>query len=119
MTPYYSKHNTDCLRACISSIIDIDISNFPWVTIEETLNNNWFQSLYTFLIEEYKISISHQKNTPSNIEYYISVYKDPHRELNYHAVVCNDMNDIIHNPSLSDDYDYKTLDPDYFIIITK
>jgi len=108
MTPFYSKHNSDCLRACISSILNIEI-DFP------KLNENWFLSLNNFLLETYKTSIHHQKNPPSD-NFFIAVYKDPHKNLNYHAVVCDQSNEIIHNPSKYDDYDYKTLSPDYFII---
>lgn len=108
MIPFYSKHNSDCLRACISSLIEIDIPNLP------QLNNNWFESINSFLTENYNIQISHQKNQPS-YEYYIAVYKNPYKELNYHAVICNNSNEIVHNPSKSDDYDYKSLLPDYFI----
>ena len=69
MTPFYSKHNSDCLRACISSLIDIDIPNLP------QLNNSWFDSLNSFLMENYDTQISHQKNQPY-YEYYKSLLPD-------------------------------------------
>ena len=113
MIKYYSNHNTDCLRACISSIIKVDLKDFP------NLDKYWFSDLYNYIYKK-GFNISHCRAIDNNItlNYYIAVYKNPWEDLQYHAVVCKN-NKIIHNPSINDKFDYTSINPDYFILINK
>ena len=115
MIKTYSVNNVDCLRACISSIVENDLIDFP------NLHNfkYWFNELTKYLYKKgYDTSYRKTLDTSNDIKYCIAVYKNPWELTQYHSVVYSN-NKIVHNPSINDDFDYDTLQIEYFIIITK
>ena len=114
MVKIYSSHLTDCFRACISSIMEIDLLDFPKLN-----GDNWTEVLRKYLILKNQCITYYQDISDTmKREPHIIVFKNPYILNSYHAVIGID-NKIVHNPSIDDTFDYSNLPIDYYAVLTK
>lgn len=116
MIKYNSLHNTDCLRASISSIIKIDLIDFPDLTIT---SKEWASILRNYMESKgYKLTFYDKLDDNELNNYHLVIYLNPYIENQYHCVVGKN-GVIVHNPTENDNYDYSELPVDYYGAIVK
>lgn len=116
MIKIYSIHNTDCLRASISSIIEIDLIDFPNLIIS---GKDWASVLRNYMESRgYKLTFYNILDDDELNNYHLVTYKNPYIKNQYHCVVGKN-GKIVYNPSENDNYDYSELPIDYYGVIVK
>jgi len=115
MIKYNSLDNTDCLRASISSIIEIDLIDFP--NLQK--NRKWVSILENYMENKgYEINFYSKLNDNQLNNYHLAIYLNPYIENQYHCVVEKN-GSIIHNPAENDSYHYSELSVNYYGTIIK